>query len=124
MKITTKINGATCLMVIEGAIVGTHASDLDEFIRSTNFVRSGIINLVLDLSRASMIDSIGLETMKQAQEQGIRVSILNPRGLVKDMLERAMINGSLSHFLQIVEKERRVSARKEMTIPIGLSVSS
>jgi anti-anti-sigma regulatory factor len=123
MKITKKINGTTYLMEIEGAIVGIYADELDQLIRSTNFVRLGIINLVLNLSRGTMIDSIGLEAISHAQEQGFRISILNPQGLVKDMLERAMINGKLSPFLQIVEKDRRSSPREEVPISIGFSVS-
>ena len=123
MKITKKITGATYVIEIEGVIVGTHALDLDELILSTNFVHLGINNLVFDLTQVGMIDSIGLEAINHAQEQGLKVSILNPQGLVKDILERAMINGRLSPFLQIVEKERRVSARKEITIPRGLPVS-
>jgi anti-anti-sigma regulatory factor len=123
MKITNEINGVTCLMEIEGAIVGTHAEDLDQLIRLSNFARSGIINLVLNLSRATMIDSIGLEAIKHAQEQRLRVSILNPRGVVKDMLERAMLKERLSVFLQIVEKDRRSSQRKEFPIPLRVPVS-
>jgi anti-anti-sigma regulatory factor len=123
MKIITKINGLTCLMEIEGAIVGTYAEELDRIIRSTDFARLGVNNLVFNLSRATMIDSIGLEAINHAQEQGLKVSIFNAQELVKDILERAMINGRLAPFLQIVEKKQRVSASKEMTIPRGLPVS-
>jgi anti-anti-sigma factor len=133
MKITTKINGAAYLMDIEGAIVGTKAVDLEQLIRSINLTCLDIDNLVLNLSRVSMIDSIGLEAIKYAQEQGLKVSILGPRGLVKDMLERAMINGRLSPFLEIVQKEHKTScqrrgspqatAPKEIPISIELPVS-
>lgn len=123
MKITRKINGATCFIEIEGAIVGIYADELDQLIRSTNFADLGINNLVFDLSQASMIDSIGLEAINYVQEKGLRVSIFNPQGLAKDMLERARLNGKLSPFLQIVKKERWTSGRKEVSVPIGFSVA-
>jgi anti-anti-sigma factor len=105
MKITTEINDMTCLMEIEGAIVGTHAEELNRLVHSISFKGSGINNLVLDLSRASMLDSIGIEIINHAQEKGLRVSILNPQGLTRDMLERARLNGKLSSFLRVVNKE-------------------
>lgn len=125
---TRKINGTTFLIEIEGTIVGSYALDLDQLIISTNFAHLGISNLVLNLSRASMIDSIGIEVINHAQKQGFRVSILEPRGLVKDMLERARLKEQLLPFVQIVPNgsssigdipseimgnERILSARKE-----------
>jgi anti-anti-sigma factor len=123
MKITKKIDGATYLMKIEGAIVGSYALDLDQVIRSTNFSYLGIKSLVFDFTKVSMIDSIGLEAIRHAQEQGLRVSILNPRELVKDMLERTRFNDRLLPLLQIVEKDHRISARKEIPISTGFPVS-
>jgi anti-anti-sigma factor len=89
MNITKKINGNTCLIDIDGAIVGIHAVNLDQLIRSGEFIDMGIINLVLNLTKTSMIDSIGLDAIKHAQEQGLKVSILHPHGIVKEMLQRS-----------------------------------
>ncbi|MFH0888950.1 MAG: STAS domain-containing protein [Planctomycetota bacterium] len=105
MKIISKINDATYLIEMEGAIVGTYAEELNRFVHSINFACLGINNLVFNLARVSMIDSIGLEVINYIQERGLKVSILNPRGLAKDMLERVMIKGRLSPFLQIVDSD-------------------
>ncbi|MFH1231760.1 MAG: STAS domain-containing protein [Planctomycetota bacterium] len=108
MEITSKINNATYLMEIEGAIVGIYAEELDKVIRSINFARLGINNLIFDLANTSMIDSIGIEAINHVQEQGLKVSILNPQGLVKDMLDWAGLTGRLSPFLQIVGPVEKV----------------
>lgn len=123
MKIISKINGATWRIEAGGAIIGADALELDELIRSADFVRSGINNLVFDFSQASMIDSIGIEAINHAREQGLRVSILNSQGVVKDMLERAMFKKRLSSFVRIVKNERKSFPRKEVPLSIGLPVS-
>lgn len=111
MRITQKINGLTCLMEIEGAIIGRHALDLDNQILLTNFACLDINHLVFNLAQTSMIDSIGLEAINHAQEKGLRISILNPQGLVRDILDWASSTNKLSPFLQIVENDRRTSMR-------------
>jgi hypothetical protein len=112
MNITKKINGNTCLIDIDGAIVGIYAVNLDQLICSGEFIDMGIMNLVLNLTKTSMIDSIGLDAIKHAQEQGLKVSILHPHGIVKEMLQRSKISERLSPFFNIVEKERRLSKRE------------
>lgn len=107
MEIISKINDATYLMELEGAIVGTHAAEFNRLVYSINFARLGINNLVLNLARASMIDSIGIETINHVQEQGLKVSILNPQELVKDILKRAIITERLLPCRMIMEEEGR-----------------
>ncbi|MFH0888837.1 MAG: STAS domain-containing protein [Planctomycetota bacterium] len=114
MEITSKINNTTYLIEIEGAIVGIYAEELDKIIYSINFTCLGINNLIFNLARTSMIDSIGIETINHVQERGLKVSILNPQGLVKDMLERASITGRLSHFLQIVDPIEKVYKTEDL----------
>jgi anti-anti-sigma factor len=123
MKITKQINRMVYLIEIEGDIVGTHTADLYNAIHSINLGNLGINTLVLNLSKVSKIDSIGVEVINKAQEQGLKVSILNPQEVVKDMLERAMLKGRLSPFLQMVEKDRRSSQRKEFPISLRSPVS-
>jgi anti-anti-sigma regulatory factor len=98
-------------MEIEGAIIGRHALDLDKQIILTNFACLDINHLVLNFAQTSMIDSIGLEAINHAQEKGLRISILNPQGLVRDILDWASSTNKLSPFLQIVENDRRTSMR-------------
>jgi hypothetical protein len=95
MKMTIKINDASYLIGIEGAIVGTHALNLERLIQSTNFIDLGISHLVFNFNMTTMIDSIAIEVINRAQKQGLRVSIINPKNFVKDMLDTAQINGRL-----------------------------
>ncbi|MFH0888349.1 MAG: STAS domain-containing protein [Planctomycetota bacterium] len=108
MEITSKINDTTYLIEIDGAIVGTHAEEFNRYLSSINFARLGITDLIMDFSQASMIDSIGIEAINHAQEQRLTVSILNPQGLVKDMLDWASLTGRLSHFVQIINPVEKV----------------
>ncbi|MFH0889252.1 MAG: STAS domain-containing protein [Planctomycetota bacterium] len=107
MEIISKINDATYLMELEGAIVGTHAAEFNRHVSSINFTRLGITDLIMDFSQASMIDSIGIEAINHAQERGLKVSILHPQELVKDMLKRAIITKGLLPCRMIVEKDGR-----------------
>jgi anti-anti-sigma factor len=123
MKITNKIIDSTCFIKINGPIIGMHAVELNNLIKSTNFSQLGINKLVFDFTKVGMIDSIGLETVHEAQEKGLQISILNPQESVKDMLDRAQINKRLSPFLQIVRENHKSFNRKEPNILKSIPIS-
>jgi anti-anti-sigma factor len=102
MKVISKITNQACIIKIEGAIIGIHAKELGERIFSANLANFGITKLIMDFRRVTMIDSIGIEVIKHVQGQKINVSILNSRGTVKYMLDRAKLNCGVLPFVKII----------------------
>jgi anti-anti-sigma regulatory factor len=118
MKITKIINDKVCTMEIEEEIVGIHALDLDQIVRSISFDSLGVNEMIFNLTKTKMIDSIFLDVIKYVQEQGLKVTILNPTEIVNELLEMAIFNKHISSLINVIQKEEVSLELKAVPIAI------
>ncbi|MCH2160717.1 MAG: STAS domain-containing protein [Phycisphaerales bacterium] len=69
MNITWEDHGVTCVVEVDGELVGQASDSLSR----TCFERfeDGARNLVIDLSKSGIVDSLGLETLLRLSEETV-----------------------------------------------------